>query len=112
MHHQKAMTPITTIARTFLAVSAMYLFSANVVAADTPAQPELRFSTLDVNHDGMIDAKEAGASPDLAKVIPSADANKDGRLSLEEFSVAQSLMRGSRPIANPPSDRDPYNRQQ
>lgn len=88
-----ALTPITAITRAFLAASALYLFSANAIGAEPPVQQDLRFSALDTNHDGLIDAKEASVSPDLAKVLPSADANKDGRLSLEEFTVALSLIK-------------------
>lgn len=48
--------------------------------------PELRrFATLDVNMDGFIDPQEATTDPELVRVFVSADRDRDGRLSFEEY---------------------------
>ncbi|HEX5126000.1 MAG TPA: hypothetical protein VFW00_04600 [Rhodocyclaceae bacterium] len=54
------------------------------------------FSQLDTNKDGFVDRNEAAAAPALLKIWTQADADKDGKLSAEEFSAAQSSMPSSK----------------
>ena len=44
------------------------------------------FAELDTNRDGVIDRKEAQASPALAKSFEAVDVNGDGRVSVEEYA--------------------------
>lgn len=46
------------------------------------------FSDLDTNNDGQLDMDEAQSVPDLAAIFKTADTDKDGYLSVEEFSHA------------------------
>ena len=63
---------------------------AALAAADpSPAQAQ-SFAVLDVNQDGFIDKKEAGASPFLVKAFDSADTDRDGRLSPPEYAKAST----------------------
>ncbi|HSD38822.1 MAG TPA: EF-hand domain-containing protein [Rhodocyclaceae bacterium] len=50
------------------------------------------FSQLDANRDGYIDAKEASVSMEVTGWLSSADKDKDGRLSPNEFSAVQSSL--------------------
>ncbi|MFT3735035.1 MAG: EF-hand domain-containing protein [Rhodocyclaceae bacterium] len=69
----------------------LFLSSGAAMAAEGGAEPlKLKaqdFQTIDTNHDGYIDNKEAAAVPDLAKVFKSADKDRDGKLSPSEFQT-------------------------
>lgn len=50
------------------------------------------FDDLDVDHDGRISLAEAEKDADLSRAFVTADRNKDGYLSSEEFrNLGQSL---------------------
>jgi Ca2+-binding EF-hand superfamily protein len=54
-----------------------------------PQNRPAAFRELDVDGDGWISVEEAAAHPEVAANFEMADADHDGRLSLEEFeSVA------------------------
>ena len=73
-----------------LAAAALYMTAHRANAADpSPAQAQ-SFAVLDVNQDGFIDKKEAGASPFLVKAFDSADTDRDGRLSPPEYAKASN----------------------
>lgn len=69
----------------------MVMIPAHAASSD-PAPAEGKglevksFMDLDSNRDGVIDRKEALASPALAKSFDSVDANNDGRISVEEYA--------------------------
>ncbi len=62
------------------------------------AQPPLVVATLDVNHDGVIDAGEIA---NASQALKSLDKNADGRLSREELRRA----RPTRPVTTAESTR-------
>ena len=59
-------------------------------AQTTPAAESVPavFKRLDTNGDGKLSKAEAGAMPALAEKFVELDKDKDGALSMEEFSVA------------------------
>ena len=66
---------------------------AAMAPAQTPAAKPARageddaieFDKLDKNHDGFLDKSEAMMEPRLLAEWASADTNKDGKISKEEF---------------------------
>jgi len=50
-----------------------------------------KFDSLDLNHDGYVDKQEAAADAKLSNQFAKIDANKDGKLSITEFSNAKGL---------------------
>ena len=62
---------------------------ADTMSASNTAQE--KFSSLDINTDGMIDKQEASASKALTAEFSRLDKNKDGKLSMDEFSGAKNL---------------------
>jgi hypothetical protein len=50
-----------------------------------------QFDELDRNHDGMVDAAEAGTSTTLRAQFFSLDRNGDGKLSMSEFKGAADI---------------------
>jgi Ca2+-binding EF-hand superfamily protein len=50
-----------------------------------------KFDALDLNHDGYVDKQEAAVEAKLSNQFAKIDANKDGKLSITEFSNAKGL---------------------
>ena len=75
-------------AKTVLTLSALALVCGAALAANqdstTVAQADV-FKQFDTNKDKFIDQKEAAASTELTQLFASADADKDGKLSVAEF---------------------------
>jgi EF-hand domain pair len=80
--------------------------AANGGVHSTPARvqhvadaPVLRteFAKLDADGDGYISRMEALKDPEVVRTFRRADANKDGRLDLDEFATTQLLSRVERP---------------
>ncbi len=67
-----------------------------VTAAEHTAGAEARFKRMDMNHDGVVDATEAGKikkflsmrSPKMAAAIDLLDLNHDGKITHAEFVEA------------------------
>lgn len=78
------------ILKCFLFTSLLYLSSPITHAAGNPALAKLSFAEIDRNHDGAIDAREAGPIPDLAALFNTLDKNQDGVLSEQEFNAAST----------------------
>lgn len=74
--------------RAVLAVSSLSLLAGAACAAGNSKLSGLDFNTIDANHDGYIDSKEAAAVPELAAILKSADKDRDGKLSESEYSAA------------------------
>ena len=72
--------------------SAFFFILAIACAAPAVAQKSEKgsaaFKALDTNGDGFLSRKEAEADKDLAKRFSEFDANKDGKLSEDEFHKA------------------------
>jgi hypothetical protein len=64
--------------------------------ADTPVL-SAEFARLDTDGDGYISRKEALKDPEVVRTFRRADANKDGRLDLDEYATAHTLSRAERP---------------
>ena len=81
------------------ALVAALLAGASVTACAQPAMPagesgarerlavESAFSRADINGDGKLSRDEAGHLPAIALKFDDLDTNKDGFLSMEEFSA-------------------------
>jgi Ca2+-binding EF-hand superfamily protein len=81
------------LTRACIGASALLLSVGAVQAADpVPTAKAPSFGALDVNRDGYIDAKEASVSMEVTGWLSSADKDKDGRLSANEFSAAQASL--------------------
>jgi hypothetical protein len=59
-------------------------------SAKDKASMEVAFSRADTNGDGKISKEEAARMPAIAAKFEELDANKDGSLSMDEFSVGYS----------------------
>ncbi len=70
--------------------SAILLSIGSAQAADSGSAKTPTFSQLDTNHDGYIDVREAAASPEVSSWLGAADQDKDGKLSLKEFTAAMA----------------------
>jgi len=53
-----------------------------------------RFYAADANHDGGLDRKEANNMPMLSKYFDDVDANKDGKVTRQEYFDAMPLLHG------------------
>ncbi|MEC5388331.1 EF-hand domain-containing protein [Uliginosibacterium sp. H3] len=78
--------------RNFMVVSALYMTMPPLEAARPVALQGISFSQLDLNRNGFIERQEA-SRPQFAELLRSADLDKDGRLSEEEFKAAQGAER-------------------
>ena len=65
-------------------------------AADVPTLTA-EFTRLDSDGDGYISRTEALKDPEVLRTFRRADANKDGKLDLNEFATTQLLSRSERP---------------
>lgn len=75
-----------------IGASALLLTMGAAQATEPVAGKTISFSQLDTNRDGYIDAKEADASPEIMRLMSTADKDKDGRLSANEFLAAVSAV--------------------
>jgi len=71
--------------RKLLATALALAFAATALAKETGNQA---FDALDKNHDGFLSKQEVAGEKELAKRFAKFDANKDGRLSVDEFIKA------------------------
>jgi hypothetical protein len=78
------------LSRACIAASAIVLSVGAAQAADPAPVKAPTFSQLDTNHDGYIDSKEASASLEVSGWLVSADKDKDGKLSPDEFAAAKA----------------------
>jgi Ca2+-binding EF-hand superfamily protein len=64
------------------------------VPADNSATAHLdkRFYAADINHDGGLDRKEAEAMPMLSTYFDEVDANKDGKVTRQEYFDEMPLL--------------------
>lgn len=76
-----------------IGASALMLCLGAAQAADPASGKMQSFGQLDTNHDGYIDAKEAGASQEVSAWLSTADKDGDGKLSPNEFAKALSSTR-------------------
>lgn len=56
------------------------------------AHLDRRFNAADANHDGGLDRTEAGAMPMLSIYFDEVDANKDGKVTRQEYFDAMPLL--------------------
>jgi hypothetical protein len=56
-------------------------------SAKDKASMEVAFSRADTNGDGKLSKEEAARMPAIAAKFEELDANKDGNLTMDEFSV-------------------------
>jgi hypothetical protein len=85
----------THMSRPILSIAAATVVALSISiaqAADPASTKSPSFGQLDANRDGYIDAKEATASSEVTGWLISADKDKDGRLSANEFSAIQSSL--------------------
>ena len=57
-----------------------------------------RFNAADTNHDGGLDREEAQNMPMLTKYFDEVDANKDGKVTRQEYLDAMPLLHGAKKI--------------
>jgi hyperosmotically inducible protein len=77
------------VKRTLAAVVAAVLPVLASAQQQTPA--DVTFNTLDKNKDSFVSRDEAKANKRIAKHFGESDANKDGKLSPDEFTKANEL---------------------
>lgn len=68
--------------------------AANKMATGNSATSHLDqlFNAADTNHDGGLDRKEAAAMPMLSMYFDEVDANKDGKVTRQEYFNAMPLL--------------------
>jgi len=71
-----------------MAVFACGFAAAFAVQAQAPSSE--RFRLLDANSDGFVTREEAGGLSGFEKAFDEADANRDGRLDVNEFTTAEA----------------------
>ena len=74
------------VAATALFLVAPGANAADPVPVDAKSSVSKGFLALDINRDGFVDYKEATANPELLKIFDTADTDKDGKLSPEEYT--------------------------
>ena len=75
--------------RALAALAVVALPTLVVAQQQTPA--DVTFNALDKNKDNFVSRKEAKANRRIAKHFGESDANKDGKLSPDEFAKANEL---------------------
>lgn len=63
---------------------------------DVTTHLDQRFYAADVNHDGGLDREEAKNMPMLSKYFDDVDANKDGKVTRQEYFNAMPLLHGAK----------------
>lgn len=71
--------------------------AAGLVSSAAMAEYAATFEDIDSDRDGYISAAEAKVRPALAEVFAAADANKDGKLNIDEFVAYESAGRFTPP---------------
>lgn len=66
------------------------LASSAALALSAHAQPSDSFKSMDKDGDGFISKEEAAAVRGFDRAFPEADANRDGRLDVNEFTTAEA----------------------
>ncbi|MBI3480044.1 MAG: EF-hand domain-containing protein [Nitrosomonadales bacterium] len=66
---------------------------------DATTHLDQRFNAADTNHDGGLDRDEAKNMPMLAMYFDEVDANKDGKVTRQEYFDAMPLLHGAKKIA-------------
>jgi len=77
------------VKRALAALAVVALPTLVVAQQQTPA--DVTFNALDKNKDNFVSRKEAKANRRIAKHFGESDANKDGKLSPDEFAKANEL---------------------
>jgi Ca2+-binding EF-hand superfamily protein len=57
-----------------------------------------RFNAADANHDGGLDREEAKEMPMLSRYFDEVDANKNGKVTRQEYFDAMPLLHGAKKI--------------
>jgi Ca2+-binding EF-hand superfamily protein len=65
-----------------------------VMHSDGTTHLDQRFYAADINHDGGLDRTEAVNMPMLSKYFDEVDANKDGKVTRQEYFDAMPLLHG------------------
>jgi hyperosmotically inducible periplasmic protein len=78
------------VKRTLAALAAAALPALVLAQQQTPV--DVTFSSLDKNRDGFVTRDEAKANKRIAKHFGAGDANKDGKLSPDEFTKSNELV--------------------
>lgn len=65
---------------------------------DGTAHLDKRFNAADANHDGGLDKEEANAMPMLKNYFDKVDANKDGKVTRQEYLDAMPLLHRAKDI--------------
>jgi len=77
------------VKRALAALAVVALPTLVVAQQQTPA--DVTFNALDKNKDNFVSREEAKANRRIAKHFGESDANKDGKLSPDEFAKANEL---------------------
>lgn len=91
---------IRRVVARLVAACFMVVATAADSALKMPTRELRRFTALDLNMDGFIDPQEATSDPELVRVFVSADRDRDGRLSFEEYVPV--FIPERRPRSRPP----------
>lgn len=65
---------------------------------DGTAHLDQRFNAADTNHDGGLDMEEAGAMPVLQAYFDKVDADKDGKITRQEYLDAMPMLHQAKGI--------------
>ena len=92
-----------------LVLAAAALLSTAALAQQTEGAQSSAFKALDADGNGSISTQEAQASPIVARSFATADQNKDGSLSRDEFdaSFTTAPPSGQAPPGQTPPESSP-----
>jgi Ca2+-binding EF-hand superfamily protein len=76
------------------AIQAQILSNQGMGHGDGTTHLDQRFFAADANHDGGLDRTEAVNMPMLSKYFDEVDANKDGKVTRQEYFDAMPLLHG------------------
>ena len=89
---------ITLIAAVCAIVLGADFARAEVGHNDGTTHLDQRFYAADADHDGGLDRDEARNMPMLSKYFDEVDANKDGKVTRQEYFDAMPLLHGVKKI--------------
>jgi Ca2+-binding EF-hand superfamily protein len=82
--------------RLFVSAAVVFVLAAPLAAQARMPSPETIFKAWDKNKDGGIDKTEWAAAGRKPERFALADANSDGKVSLEELKVGMARMKAAK----------------